>query len=175
MSKIDFGYNNDNYLNSQFEGFENSGEFVDVVNCNGGNYLISNIFGRYNVKEICQDIYPDGSYSTYARGGSDKVCISMMLVLNRMETKEKIQNGFSTIDILNMSGFDIHPANLRPVTTEYENTPGLVTSIQSELFEDLKNTKRFNHNSHYELCKQIEMLQMQLDQLKQEQEISIKK
>jgi len=59
------------------------------------------------------------------------------------------------------------PSNLRPIITGYEEVPGVVTTIKAELFEDLKNTQRFNHSSFYNMSKEIEMLRAQIEELEQ--------
>lgn len=173
MAKIDFGYNNDTRLNAQFEGYDTTGEYIYVVNYNGDNYLISNIQGQYNVKEVFQDIYPDGSYSTYANSAISEICLSMERALNKVYSRNQIANELSAYEVLKTAGFEVTPSNLRPIITEYGYVPGIVTSIRTELFEDLKNAYRYQHNSIYGLCKQIEMLQMQLDELQNEKGKSI--
>lgn len=169
MAKIDFGYNNDNQLNSQFEGYDTTGEYVDVINYNGDNYLISNIQGHYNVREICQDVYPDGSYATYANSALSEISFSMGRILNREFSKNQIANGLSVLEVLKMAGLEVRRSNLIPVTPGFEDVHGIVTSVKPELFEDLKNTYLNQHSSFYGLSKQIEELQMQLNQLQQEQ------
>lgn len=169
MAKIDFGYNNDDQLNSQFEGYNTTGEYVDVIYYNGGNYLISNIQGQYNVIEICQDVYQDGSYATYATSAISEISFSMGRILNKEFSKNQIASGLSVLDVLKLSGLEVHQSNLRPVISGYEDIPGIVTSVKPEIFEDLKNTYLHQHSSFYALSKQIEELQMQLNQLQQEQ------
>lgn len=167
MAKIDFGFNNDNQLNAQFEGYDNTGDFVEIVRINDSDCLISNINGRYDAKEIAQDVYADGSYSTYANGLTTNLKSSLLIVLNRPHIKERINNGEKVIDVLRESGFEVMPSNLRPVITGYENIPGVVTSINPAVFEDLKNTQRYTHTSFYNLCKEVELLREKLTELEQ--------
>jgi len=86
---------------------------------------------------------------------------------SRKLMNEKIQSGMSVVDALKASGFEVMPSNLRPIITEYEEVPGVVTTIKAELFEDLKSTQRFNHSSFYNMSKEIEMLRAQIEELEQ--------
>lgn len=167
MAKIDFGYNNDDQLNAQFEGYEYTADFEALVNINGSDFVIVNRNGKYDVTEVLQDVYVDGSYSTYGNQLTTKLKAALLTTLNATHFYEKIQSGMSVVDALKYSAFEVMPSKLRPIITGYENLPGVVTSIKAELFEDLKNTQRFNHSSFYDMSKEIEMLRAQIEELEQ--------
>jgi len=167
MAKIDFGYNNDDQLNAQFEGYEYTADFEALVNINGSNFVIVNRNGRYAIKEVLQDVYADGSYATYGNELTTELKAALLTTFNRPHIYEKIQSGMSVVDALKASGFEVMPSNLRPIITEYEEVPGVVTTIKAELFEDLKSTQRFNHSSFYNMSKEIEMLRAQIEELEQ--------
>lgn len=166
MAKIDFGYNNDNQLNAQFEGYECTADFVGIVNIEGANVLITNLNGRYRVDEVLQDIYVDGSYATYSNQLTTPLKASLLTTFNRPHIYEKIRSGLTVIEALKESGFEVVPSHLRPIA-QYENIPGVVTAVSPELFEDLQNTQRYNHSSFYNMSKEIEMLRAQINELEQ--------
>lgn len=83
MSKIDFGYFNDNNPKGMWEGIGISptdniikAEFMDVIGLNGRFYLVSKVdmafksveykVGTIDVWEIISDLYPNGSGVIFA-------------------------------------------------------------------------------------------------------------
>lgn len=166
MAKIDFGYNNDYGLSpTRFEGAKWTADFVGVVNIKGSNILITNLNGNFRVDEILQDIYADGSYVTYANELTRPIVASLLNTLNLPHVNEKIQKGLPIIDVLKELGIEAKPSKLSPVVP-YEDVPGIITVVSSELFEDLRDSKMFNL-SIYKMSKEIEMLTAQIEELQQ--------
>ena len=171
MKKIDFGYNNDSRLNASFEGIypPYTGQFIDLIKCEGVDMLVTRIIAPYkpemdghiDVCEIAQNFYSDGSYATYSSQDKSAMCRKIEILLNNSSVKSKMDEGIKLVDILRNAGIPVTKSSCHQVTTDYENIPGLVTSVRPELFEALKQSIMHNHSSMFDMYNEIQRLRDQ--------------
>ena len=175
MKKIEFGFNKDDKLNAQWSGIEfYNGEYLDKISYEGMDFLITRIVdsirglnGNIDVREIAQDYYSDGGYVTYANLKKNAFCQKLEEYLNRIKVKEKIAEGKLPIDILRSDGFPVHMSYLQDVFSKSETVSSLVTSIKPEVFNNLKESKRYCvGKSMYDMTQEIMKLRMEIDELK---------
>ena len=178
MKKIEFGFNDDNRLNSQWSGVEfYNGEYLDVVRYDDIDLLITKIIdsphglnGKIDVREIAQDYYADGSYVTYANKEKNAICRRLEDLLNSKKIREQLAEDSephrTPYTILRNEGLPVYISNLNAVTSKSETVPYIVTSVKPEMFEKLKESKRYNHKSMYEQTQEIMRLQAEIEKLK---------
>lgn len=178
MKKINFGFNNDARLNGSFEGIEPyNGEFIDMIQCNDSNLLITRIVDSFNglngnidVREVIQDMYAGGGYTSYSNQAKSSLCLKLEELLNMESFKGKLANGESVIALLNSAGFKTTKSRCFPVTNEFEDISGILTSIKPELFEELKQSRRTNQLSMFAMYKEIQRLHAELEKAKNTEE-----
>ena len=173
MKKIDFGYNDDKRLNSSFSRIELfNGEYLDVVGCDSMDFLITRIVdsgrglnGNIDVREVAQDYYADGSCVTYANQEKNELCKKLEEFFNKESVREKLERGEPIMGILRGAGFPVHSSQLAYIPSKNDVVPGLVTSVRPELFEELKESKKYSR-SMYNQYKEIQRLYAEIEKLK---------
>lgn len=167
MKKIDFGYNNDTILNSTFEGiYPYSGEYIDLINCCNMDLLVTKIVdsyegkydGKIEVREIVQDLYPDGSYNSYTTQNQPALCGQIETILNRESVKQKLDEGAKISKILSDLGMPSIPSSLKPIHNDKYEIAGTLAAINPEMFNDLKTTLANGHSSIYNMLKELKEL-----------------
>ena len=175
MKKIDFGINEDKKLNSSFSGISPyNGEYIDVIACNGFDFLITRIIDSYgglngniDVREVAQDFYSDGSYANYANMEKNNLCQKFEQLLNTAKVKQELSDGKLPLKILKDAGFPVYFSTITTIEPKSENVSSIVTSVSKDKFQSLKDSKRFNHGrSMYDLCQEIQRLQAEIQQLR---------
>lgn len=175
MKKIDFGINEDRRLNSSFSGISPyNGEYIDLIACNGFDFLITRIVDSYHglngnidVREVAQDYYSDGSYVNYANKEKNTLCQRFEQLLNTARIKQELSDGKMPLKILKDAGFPVCSSTLNQIAPKSEKVSSIVTTVKKELFESLKDSKRYNHGrSMYDMSQEIQRLQEQIQQLK---------
>ena len=90
---IYFGCNRKDYLDSGYDQLAPyEGEYIDVIEINGRNYLftkgVSKVKnGIIDVREIIQDVNVDGSYVVYANASRSQECQDLEKIFN-LKTQE---------------------------------------------------------------------------------------
>ena len=177
MKKIDFGFNDDEKLNSQWSGIEfYNGEYLDVVAYDNSDYLITRIVDSYrglngniDVREIAQDYYSDGSYVTYANKEKNGICIRLQNLLNNPKMKDRLSRGDMVYDVLREQGIPVYMSHLSDVPSKSNIVPGIVTSVSSQNFNKLKESKRIGMGiSMYHQAEEIKRLRQEIERLKNE-------
>ncbi len=177
MKKIDFGFNDDNRLNSSFSRISPyNGEYIEIVSCNGFNFLITRIIDSYNglngnidVREIAQDYYADGSYVNYANQASNGLCRKFEQLLNTDRLRHELNSGKTPLTILREAGFPVSLSAINNVASDSKYVSSIVTSIRPELFQRLKDSKKYNAGkSMYYLVQENQILYDKIAQLKEE-------
>lgn len=171
MNKIDFGYNNGNRLMNNFEGIEMyNGEYVDLIELEGRDYLVTSIVdslkgldGQIDVREVLQDYYGDGGYDSYANQNKNDVCLRIQKMLNEPDLREKTQNGISPLSIFQDMNIQARKSKLRPIHNINSDYPGVLVSIKNDLFLDAKKTIGSANHSIYYMKKEIEESRKLLD------------
>lgn len=177
MKKIDFGVNNDRKLNASFSEISPyNGEYLDVVSCNGFDFLITRIIDSYqglngtiDVKEVAQDYYPDGSYVNYANQKQNALCQKFERLLNTQRMREELAKGKSPARLLKEAGFPVGRSQLRPIEPETETFSSIVTSVKDDKFQSLKDSKQFRYGggkSMYDMSQEIARLRAEVERLK---------
>lgn len=148
MSKIDFGYSNDNNPTGIWEGMGASpdhdiinAEFMDVIRFNERVYLVSKVgtvfpglenkVGTIDVREIIADLYPDGSSIIYSNQEKNNDCIKLENAL--ANAKNLFDRGFSVKQICKAHIPDKCYKYLFETDSEF---PILVTGIKPNVFEE---------------------------------------
>ena len=175
MKKIEFGFNNDDYLNGQWGGRElYDGEYLDMFSYEGMDFLVTKIIdanrvlgGNIDVRELAQDYYPDGTCIMYANKQKNATCQKLQELLNQVKIKEKINNDKLLIDILKEEGIPAGISNLLDITAKPSIYSPVITSIRNDVFKTLKESKTdFRGISMYNLCKEILRLEAENQKLK---------
>ncbi len=167
MKKIEFGFNDDKRLNASWSGIEfYNGEYLDVIGYEEMDLLVTKIVdslhglnGKIDVREIAQDYYSDGSFTTYANKEKNNVCIKLESLLNTEKMQKEINSGKRIYTILRNEGLPVRVSTLPDVVSKYENASDIVTSVMPDKFNDLKESKKNNRGmSMYDMAKEIERL-----------------
>ena len=175
MKRIDFGYNDDRRLNASFSQIEPyNGEYIDMISYENMDFLVTKIIesykeldGEIDVREVTQDYYADGSYVTYANKEKNEVCKKLEILLNSNLIKQKLNNGESAFKILRNEGFPVSVSTLQDIVDENSFVSGIVTSIESEKFKKLKDSKR-NSMSMFNMSEELQRLYAEVERLKHE-------
>lgn len=183
MKKIEFGYNTDNKLNATFSEIEfYNGEYLDTINCNEMDFLVTRIVDSYHgldgdidVREVAQDYYADGSYVTYANKEKNDLCKKLEEFLNKDKIKDKLKEE-RALDVLRDAGFSAYTSYLLKIESKTEEYHEIVTSIKPEVFKKLKDSKKksMSMSTFYmgeeiqRLYKEIERLKSNSDEIKSE-------
>ena len=109
MAKVDFGWNEDNDLNSTFaniggkESGAVQGETIGIYSYEGKNYLISKVTmamrdsgvkeGDFDVREVAPKIYRDGSYAFFSNNEKSDVERTFESFFNREDIRSSMNNG----------------------------------------------------------------------------------
>jgi len=173
MKTIIFGINDDNVLSPGFSRIDLTnviGQYLDVLEINGDNYLITKVLKSGNesnnhnidVREIAQDIYADGKVENYSNIEKSEMCLNLERLLSSPECKEQLRSGHSVKEILDMKGINSLKASIFDLFTKYgyQAHTGDVTSVAPHLFENLKNMSK-SHLSAFEMYSQMIELQNQ--------------
>lgn len=175
MKKIEFGFNDDDKLNSQWAGIEfYNGEYLDMFACEDMDFLVTRIVdsyrglnGKIDVREITQDYYSDGGCVTYANMEKNRLCQKLSEYLNSSMAMEKIAKGKTPYEILRDEDFPVYMSHLADVTSKSDIVPAVVTSIKHDVFQKLKDSKRITRGmSMYDLSEEIRHLREEINRLK---------
>ena len=177
MKKIDFGVNNDRKLNASFSEISPyNGEYMDLVSCNGFDFLITRIIDSYkglngsiDVREVAQDYYPDGSYVNYANQEKNTLCQKFEQLLNTQRVRDKLTNGENPLRILKEAGFPVGRSSLRPIEPVSETFSSIVTSVKDDKFQSLKESKQYRFGggkSMYDMSQELLRLRAEIERLK---------
>lgn len=148
MSRIDFGYSNDNNAKGSFEGIGISptdhiisAEFIDVIRLNERFYLISRVerafkneehkLGTIDVREVVADLYPDGSGVIFANQEKTYDCLKLENAL--ANAKNLLDKGMSVREICDGHIPDKCYKYLFETDSKF---PILVTGIKPNVFEE---------------------------------------
>lgn len=177
MKKIEFGFNDDDRLNGQWSGIEfYNGEFLDLLNYEGMDFLITKIVdsprglnGNIDVREIAQDYYADGSYITYGNKMKNTACQRLEELLNKGKIKQRVLSGISPVMVLNSEGLPVRTSYLLDVTSKLDNTSAVLTSVKREVFDKLKASKKyFRGKSMYDMAIERQQMLLELENLRKE-------
>ncbi len=175
MKKIDFGFNDDNKINASFSSISPyNGEYMDLIACNGFDFLITRIVdsqrglnGNIDVREVAQDYYSDGSYVNYANREKNTLCQRFEQLLNASRIKQELAAGKSPLKVLKEAGFPVSISSLSPIAPKSEKYSSIVTSVKNDKFQSLKDSKKYNHGkSMYAMSQEIMELYAEIERLK---------
>ena len=176
MKKIEFGYNTDSKLNASFSEIEfYNGEYLDTINCENMDFLITRVVDSYqgldgsiDVREVAQDYYSDGSYLTYANKEKNELCKKLEKYLNNDKVKEKLKTA-RALNVLRDANFPVYSSHLSRIEAVSEMFPEIVTSIKPDIFKRLKDSKRKNLGmSVFYMTEEIQRLYNEIEKLKTE-------
>lgn len=176
MKKIDFGINEDRRLNSSFSGISPyNGEYLDLIACNGFDFLVTRIVDSYrglngniDVREVSQDYYSDGSYVNYANMEKNTLCQRFEQLLNAPRIKQELNDGKTPLKILKEAGFPVCVSSLSPIAPKSEKYSSIVTSVKKDKFQSLKDSKKYNNGrSMYDMVQEIQRLQEEIERLRE--------
>lgn len=178
MKRIKFGINDDAKLPAGFSRIDMTnvlGEYLDAINLGKDSYLITRVLqsgnekynGKIDVREIAQDIYTDGSIANYSNKEKSEMCLKLEKLFNSPETKEQLRIGEPIREILTQSKISYVPANIIDIFSKkrFSSQTGYVTSIDSELFEELKQMTKTKISS-FKMYSQIIKLQKETSKTK---------
>lgn len=152
MKIIYFGYNLKNNLDSGIDGlYKYQGKYLDIVNINNKNYLITQGVSEYKkdvifALEIIQDVYLDGSFITYGNGYKSKDCMALEYYFNSDDVKRKIEQGASPLSQLLELGLKFKRPNIIPLN---DNKFVMVVIIKNNIFENVRDLFVKNRNKSF--------------------------
>jgi len=172
MKVLEFGFNDDENLNATWGGIEfYSGEYLDLVNCNNMNFLITRVIesnngldGMIDVREVSQDYYNDGSYQTYANRSKEGLCKKLEEYLNKEKIKEKLEKD-RPLEILKDAGFPAFTSHLPKVYSDDEKYAEIVTFVRPDVFKKLVDSKK-SSLSIFQLYEENRRLLDEIEELK---------
>lgn len=172
MKTIIFGISDEETLSAAFSRIDLTnvlGQYLEALEISGDNYLITKVLQSGNesndhhidVREIAQDISPNGKILNYSNVEKSNMCISLERLLNNPECKEELRSGLSIKKILDKKGITSSETSLVDLfnKTGFQTQSGIVTSVAPHLFESLKNMTKANCSSFDVYCQMMEMEQ----------------
>ena len=176
MSRINFGYSNDNNAMGSFEEIGISptehiisAEFIDVIKLNERFYLISRVerafkneehkVGTIDVREVVADLYPDGSGVIFANQEKTYDCLKLENAL--ANSKNLFDRGFSVKQICKARIPDICYKYLFETDSEF---PILVTCIKPNVFEEKRELISKRRSSFSNMQQQLMDMRTMLEE-----------
>ena len=153
MKQIHFGYNKKNYLDSGIEGVTPYvGEYLDIVEINDRIYLFTKGIldvkkDMIDVREIIQDVYPDGSYVIYANAVRSGICQYLENSFNVGKVKKYALTGISLVSMIDGGKAKVRRPNIIPINDN--NQFDMVVLINNQVFEDVRELLLENRNKSF--------------------------
>ncbi len=153
MKQIFFGYNKKDYLDSGIEKkTDYIGGYIDIIEIDNRKYLFTKGISKIkkdkiDVREIIQDVYPDGSFVVYANAVRSDICQNLEQIFNEDKIKSAALTGISLISLFDGSKVKINRPNMIPI--DNENQFVMVVLIKNQVFEDARQLLIDNSNKSF--------------------------